>query len=232
MKYEDFTIILPSLNEVNNIGNLIDNLINYYPGISIIVCDDGSTDGTREAILSFLGKVKFLDRRSRSTHGLTISVLEASNMVNSKYFIVMDADGQHPFDKVRDIMFILEAGADLAIACREQLFCLPIFKRFLSYTGNFFGWISLLSRGKNYLFYDILSGFFGVKTRLWKEFIFENNNLNSFRLKGYKILFDFLKIVPSYISTRKVLYRIKDRYNGSSKVNKNIYWEYIKALIF
>ena len=42
------TVIVPTFNEEENIGILIDQIRKY--NYEIIVCDDGSTDNTREIV--------------------------------------------------------------------------------------------------------------------------------------------------------------------------------------
>ena len=64
MDYSSVTVIIPTLNESENIGELIRMITGTYPGIKITVADDGSTDGTGKivrAIGKANGKVKLLD---------------------------------------------------------------------------------------------------------------------------------------------------------------------------
>lgn len=48
MSYEDTTVVIPTLNEESNIKKLITILLKEYPGINIIVSDDGSRDYSNE----------------------------------------------------------------------------------------------------------------------------------------------------------------------------------------
>ena len=43
-------VIVPTFNERENIARLLDALEGLYPGISAVVADDGSMDGTREIV--------------------------------------------------------------------------------------------------------------------------------------------------------------------------------------
>jgi len=232
MLYNDFTIILPTLNEAENVGELIRKLTDFYKGIFIIVSDDGSIDNTKDIISSFQGqKIFFLDRKDKKIHGLAISILDASKMVKSKYFIVMDADSQHPWEVVKEIVDNLEQGAKLVIASRKKVEGRwSIFRKSLSYLGNILGKVSLLARGKRYITYDVLTGFFGIETAFWKRLVFEQNNFVHFRLKGYKVLFDFLKVAPNKILVKNVSYVFNSRRTGFSKLNRKIYIEFLRAL--
>lgn len=232
MLYNEFTVILPTLNEADNIGILLKKLISSYKGISIIATDDGSIDKTKYIVLSFHNRrIFFLDRKDKDIHGLTASILDATKIVKSKYFIVMDADTQHPWKTVEEIANNLKYGATLVIASRIKVFgSWRISKKIISYLGNMMAKISLLVRNKKYINYDILSGFFGVEANFWKKVIFEENKFALFRAKGYKILFDFLKVIPNNILVKNVYYSFNARKIGSSKSNIKIYIEFLKAL--
>lgn len=97
--FADTTIIIPTLNESAAIGKLLGFLLNKYPESRIIVCDDGSRDGTPEIVRSFKG-VQFLDRSDKEIHGLTVSVLDGISITTTKYFVVIDGDCQHPLIKL------------------------------------------------------------------------------------------------------------------------------------
>ncbi len=230
----EYTVILPTFNEAQNVGILIEKLLGTHSNISIIVTDDGSTDNTKNVVLSYQNKrIYFLDRKNKDVHGLTASILDATKMVRSKYFIVMDGDMQHPWEKVGEIMDDLKDGAKLVIASRSKVEGhWPRFRKTLSYLGSFLGKGSLLARGKNFLCHDILTGFFGVEARLWKDVVFEKNNISYFKLRGYKILFDFLKIMPHNIEIKSINYIFGVRKKGSSKLNNRVYMEYLKSIFY
>ncbi|MBM3251735.1 MAG: glycosyltransferase [Candidatus Omnitrophica bacterium] len=230
--YEDFTVILPTLNEARNIGELIKTISAYYKGIFIIVSDDGSSDNTKEIVRALQNsRAFFLDRKNARIHGLTASILEASKEVKTKYFMVMDADNQHPWEKLGEIAGYLRKGAKLVIASRERVegkWEIP--RKYISYLGNMLGKISLAARGKWFASYDVLTGFYGVETGFWKYVVFERKNFGRFKLKGYKILFEFLKVIPGKITVKNVSYVFNIRKMGFSKLNGRIYLEFLKAL--
>jgi len=227
-----YTIILPTLNEAGNVGVLINKLFELYRDIFIIVTDDGSADNTRDLVLSFQDRrIFFLDRKNERVHGLTASILDATRLVKTKYFIVMDADNQHPWERVRDIMDGLAEGSRLVAASRKIVEGRwPVLRKSISYLGNFLGRFSLLIRGKKYFSYDVLTGFFGADTSFWKEWVFDKNGLVDFRPKGYKIIFDFLKASPGNIAVKNIHYVFGERKTGASKLNNRIYMEFLKAV--
>lgn len=229
--YDDLTVILPTLNEGKNICNILNYLVAQYPNCRIVISDDGSKDGTKEAVLSVKNEnLIFLDRSNRQIHGLTVSVLDAIDAVRTKYFIVIDADGQHPAGKIGEVVNILRLGSRLVIASRIEVEKeWGFFRKVLSYTGTLWGKTSLLVRGKNYLSYDILGGFFGCNDRFWKKCNSKKFKNEHFRLKGYKVLFDFLKYAPSRLKIDEVYYRFETRRAGVTKINLKVYSEFLKS---
>ncbi len=229
--YADITVVLPTLNEVKNIRRLLETLRILYPGSLAIVSDDGSHDGTRELVLERADKdVWFLDRRGSAVHGLTASVLDAVDCVETRYFVVIDADGQHPPEKIGEIVNMLRTGSRLVIASRVAVEGhWGIVRHFLSYVGTALAKTSLLLRGKNYTSYDVLGGFFGGETQFWKKCQSQTFKRTHFRLKGYKVLFDFLKYAPSRLRIDEVYYRFETRRAGVTKINLKIYSEFLKS---
>jgi len=229
--YSDTTIILPTLNEQRNISNVLEGIITRYKGCHIIVADDGSQDGTKKTVLSVGYKnLTFLDRSEEQVHGLTVSVLDAIELVKTRYFVVMDADGQHPYEKVQDIVNMLRLAGGLVIASRVEVEKKwPFSRKVISCLGSVLGKISLLARGKNFLNCDILGGFFGCELNSWNECIPDRSGRKRFRPKGYKVLFDFLKLTPNDLKIEEAYYKFATRRAEISKINPKIYLEFIKS---
>lgn len=230
---DDITIILPTLNEGPNIKDVLDALVSYYKGVRIIVSDDGSQDETKDIVGKYQDKnVYFFDRKEAKEHGLTASVIAGIRILKTRYFVVMDADGQHPWQKVGELINQLRLGSALVICSRVKVQGKwPLPRKILSYAGTFFGKISLLIRNKTYLSYDILTGFFGAEVDFWNKIVQNNANAGKFRMKGYKVLFDFLKIAPKDTSFTEIYYEFKTRKKASSKINMKVNLEYFKSLL-
>lgn len=231
--YSDVTVILPTLNEERNISNVLGNMISHCKNCHIIVSDDGSRDATKNVVLGIGYKnLIFLDRSKEPVHGLTISVLDAIDLVKTEYFVVIDADGQHPPEKIKDVVNMLRLENDLIIASRAEVESeWSLLRKAISGSGTLIGKISLLLRGKKYPSYDILSGFFGGRLKSWKQTVADKLVRNRFRSKGYKVLFDFLKQVPDNLRIKEVYYRFETRKAEISKINLRVYLEYIKSCI-
>ncbi len=205
------TVIIPTLNEEKNIGILIDWIKKLYPKMKIIVSDDGSVDDTQK--IARRKGVLVLDRSKKQIKGLTISVLEGLDEVNTKYFLVIDGDLQHPPEKIGEIMKKLEKGYDFVIGSRIKIESdWPILRRLMSFIASFLGNLRLFI-GKFRFYPDVLSGFFGAKTEL-----FRNLPRDKFYFEGYKVLFDGLKLVNRNAKVARVYYTFGSRKGGMSKI--------------
>lgn len=233
--YDDLTIILPTLNEEKGLASLLPAILDRYKSCKIIVSDDGSKDRTKETALKLNdGRITFLDRGTEPIHGLTASVLDAVDRVKTRYFVVMDADGQHPPEKIEELVNILRLNDPLVVASRVEVDeGWGFFRKILSYIGTGIGKISFLIRGKNYISFDILGGYFGCSTRFWRLCMATGKTRPGFgfRPRGYKVLFDFLKSAPLRLKIEEVYYRFETRKSGVTKINWKIYSEYMRSCL-
>ncbi len=224
--YSDTTVVIPTLNEELNILELLNLIENLYKNISIIVSDDGSTDKTQEIIKRYNNKnkkIKLLDRSKKIIHGLTASVVDASKTVKTKYTIVMDGDLQHPPEKIKEIVKALREGNELVVGERKKVFDWPLNRRIISEIATLLGKSRLLLKGATCE--DILSGFFGIKTKLVQDI-----DINKFEMKGYKILFDILKNIDKNTKIKNICYDFGMRKRGHSKIGLRQVISFLKAL--
>jgi len=223
MTYANVTVLIPTLNEAKNIGELV-RILRLYKGIKIIVADDGSTDGTQEIVRKLKG-VKLLDRSKEPVHGLTASILDAARHIETKFFVVIDGDLQHPPEKIKNIVEKLHNGADLVMGIREKVVGeWPFSRRLMSAVATNLARIRLVRWVE-----DPMSGFFGVRSVLFKLVLAENEK--KFEKEGYKVLFDFLKYMPRPISVGKVYYDFGQRHSGTSKIAHKHKISLLKSLI-
>src|SRR5712671_4164099 len=94
----ELTLVIPTLNERDNIGSLVHLLDAVLEAVSweVIFVDDDSSDGTAERIRE-IGRrdrrVRCLQRLGR--RGLTTACIEGALAASATYIAVMDADMQH-----------------------------------------------------------------------------------------------------------------------------------------
>jgi len=218
MNYSNTTVIIPTLNEEKNIGNLIDFLKTNYPEIKIIVADDGSSDQTREIAQNQGALV--LNRKNQKIKGISAAVIDALDLVQTENIIVIDADFQHPPEKIKEIVEKLK-NYQLIIGARSSL---PKNWGFLRKLQSQIA-INLcyLRLGKKVP--DPVSGFFGVKTDMFRK-----TNKKNFELKCFKILFNILKNQKkSKIGC--IYYDFNLRQGGRSKISKKHVYYFLRNLI-
>lgn len=110
MKKTDITVILPTINEEENLKILIPELIDVFftkdeLKYEILVVDDGSTDNTVELIRKMNienNRVKIISRTA--TASLPSSIYEGIVSSNSEYVLWMDADGSMPVYDVKRLI--------------------------------------------------------------------------------------------------------------------------------
>lgn len=111
------SVVLPCRNESENLPLLIPQIIKNIPrkfAYEIICIDDGSTDGTGEVI-------KILARKNKNIKGIIFyknfghqQALRAGIEKSSgDAIIMMDADFQHPPEKIKEFIKLWERGFDL-----------------------------------------------------------------------------------------------------------------------
>lgn len=224
MNYKDVTVVIPTLNEENNIGRLVGFLKKTYKGISLIVVDDGSTDNTQ--IIAKRAGALVLDRNKEAIHGLCISVLEGLRLVQTPYTIVMDGDMQHPYEKVGEIVEKLQ-HCPVVVGTREQVLSdWPLHRRLMSKIAIFLGHCRLMLSGVDCQ--DIVSGFFGIHTQLFKEIVAKH--YKKYEFQGYKVLFDTLKYLPRGTKIYQLKYDFGLREAGTSKINWRHVLYYFRSL--
>src|SRR3990167_9221942 len=93
-------VIIPTYNEIENIGLIIKAIFSRYPGIHVLVVDDDSKDGTTERVaeLQKTSDRLFLIHRKDSVKGLGKSYITGMLWAlrqGMKKILQMDADFSH-----------------------------------------------------------------------------------------------------------------------------------------
>jgi dolichol-phosphate mannosyltransferase len=101
---EEITVVIPTLNEAEAIGKLIDE-IKVCGYKQILVVDGYSKDGTREIAENHLGDAgRIVEQHGRGKSG---AILTATEIVDTPFFVVMDGDYTYdPADIDRFIPFM------------------------------------------------------------------------------------------------------------------------------
>ena len=120
----DVLIIIPTYNEIENIGRMVDTVMALPDGFDLLVIDDGSPDGTadevRRKMTQYPGRVNLECRKGKLglgtayIHGFKWALNRDYNFV-----IEMDADFSHnPEDLPRLYHECKDRGADVAVGSR------------------------------------------------------------------------------------------------------------------
>ncbi len=226
----DFSLILPTYNEAENIQNIVKILSNLLDKVvpnnyELIVVDDDSPDYTWQIALELISDYPQL-RVMRRIHekGLSTAVIRGWQAAKGKILGVIDADLQHPPEVLLDLLQNMKNGADLAVASRHieggGVSEWSMARRFLSRGAQMLGLIILpevIGRLS-----DPMSGYFMVRRNS-----IINKTLNPV---GYKILIEVTargKI--NWLS--EIGYVFRERQIGESKVTWKQYIQYLQHLV-
>jgi dolichol-phosphate mannosyltransferase len=153
------SIVLPTLNELENLRVLYPEIRASFPQAHVIIVDDASSDGTKAYLDSLVQQDKNLHVLFRagklgigSAH---LDGLEMARRIQSEYVLTMDADRTH---RVVDIRLLWQARdtASLLVGSRylrgSQIVGWSKFRLFLTYAGHivtsiFFGTAIDMSSG-------------------------------------------------------------------------------------
>jgi dolichol-phosphate mannosyltransferase len=139
-------VLIPTYNEKDNLPILVADLMTI-PGVSVMVLDDQSPDGTGkiadDLAVKFPGRVQVLHRSGQ--RGLGVSYLEGFHRaIESDFDFVgqMDADLSHDPKYLPEMIRLAEAGADLVIGSRYlngiSVVNWPLRRIILSQFANFY----------------------------------------------------------------------------------------------
>ena len=120
----DALVIIPTYNEADNIGTVLDLVLSQPTPISVLVVDDNSEDGTADVVRSAMEdaneRVDLIERSGKL--GLGTAYLRGFRYALARdytYICEMDADLSHdPDDLPRLIETVRSGEADLAIGSR------------------------------------------------------------------------------------------------------------------
>ncbi|HUE19423.1 MAG TPA: polyprenol monophosphomannose synthase, partial [Stellaceae bacterium] len=219
----ELTIVVPTLNERENIAPLIGRIDAVLAGTDweVIFVDDDSRDGTPEHVRA-IGRtdprVRCLQRIGR--RGLSTACIEGILASAAPYIALMDADLQHDES-------ILPSMLD---SLRDDSCDLVVGSRYVSGGGvgewdstraNISGFATRLSRiiCKADIA-DPMSGFFMFKRPVFEAAVRKLSG------QGFKILLDLLASSPTPPRLKELPYEFRQRQFGESKLDTMVAWEF------
>lgn len=224
-------VIIPTYNEKDNIGDIINVSLNLAVPFDILVVDDGSPDGTAELVRAEMKKspdrVFLLEREGKL--GLGTAYIEGFKwgLENGyDYLCEMDADFSHNPEDLVNLQEACESGADIAIGSRYvtgvNVVNWPMGRVLMSYFASFY--VRIIT---GMPFKDTTAGF-----KCYSKKVFQTLNLDRINFIGYAFQIE-MKFNAWKHGFRIVEVPIifTDRTRGESKMSGGIFKEAIFGVL-
>ncbi|MCQ2182530.1 MAG: polyprenol monophosphomannose synthase [Bacteroidales bacterium] len=219
-------VIIPTYNEIENISGIVHAVLSKEEGFDVLVIDDGSPDGTAEAVKSmqqeFGERLHLIERSGKLGLGTAyLAGFEYALERDYEYVFEMDADFSHnPDDLPRLLDACVNGGADMSVGSRYcngiNVVNWPIGRILISYCASIYVRTVL-----GFRIYDSTAGFVCYSRK-----VLETIDLDKVKMKGYGF-----QIEMKY-SVRKLGFRITEvpvifvnRREGVSKMSGSIFGE-------
>lgn len=115
--------MLPTYNEADNVGELIEAILNLGPAYEVLVVDDDSPDGTWRVVEGWAERapgrvhlVRRVDEKGRGSAG--VRGFQEALARGADYVIEMDADWSHHPRYIPALMQAARGGAELVVGSR------------------------------------------------------------------------------------------------------------------
>lgn len=207
----DITIVVPTLNEVDNVTPLTERIdksmvIANIP-YNILFIDDNSTDGTIEKIKSLVKRYPVSMELKRGKRGKAQSVIQGFNAAKTRLICMIDADLQYPPEDIpKMIEKLTRNNADVALSRRLDAKA--------GFVRNF------VSKSFNLLFIQAL---FGIKYDTQSGLkVFKKSVYTNMSIRPSQWSFDLEFIVNCLLGSARILthdIQFAGRTSGDAKVN-------------
>lgn len=224
----DLAIILPTLNERDNLAPLVERIEDALgkSGWEVLIVDDNSADGTADEArrLSLTDpRVRVIQRIGR--RGLASAAIEGFCATAAPYAAVMDADHQHDPQLLVAMLACVKSGeAEVAVASRfAEGASMTEWNRpdreKLSSVAN-----GLARRLTGVELTDPMSGFFLLPTATARRLVPGLSGI------GFKILLDLLATSDTPLKVKDFPMNFSARRSGESKLDRAIAFDFLAGL--
>jgi len=220
-----YLLCIPTYNEAENIITLLDQIASEkISGLSILVIDDGSPDGTAELVKRYAQgselDLHILERAEKNGLGPAYKAGFSWGLARDfDYLIEMDADGSHQASELPPLIKA-SSKADLVLGTRwmrgGSVLNWPLYRRFISRMGTSYAQLALK------LPYRDLTGGFRVLSRRCLTAI----DYNSIESIGYGFQIEIaMRAFDAGMSITEVPITFIERTHGQSKMSRRIVLE-------
>jgi len=220
----ELTVIVPTLNERDNIEPLVDRLRAALAGVAweVIFVDDDSRDGTAEYIRSFAqvdSRVRCIQRIGR--RGLATACIEGILASAAPHIAVIDADLQHDEAILLEMLDSLRRESyDIAVGSRHVAGgSIGNWDRKRVRISGLATWLSRMICKAEIT--DPMSGFFMLRRPVFDA---AARRLSG---QGFKILLDLIASSPRPLRIKELPYEFRERHFGESKFDTLVAWEFV-----
>lgn len=224
---EPVLVVIPTLNEAEHLDQLLRAVLALAPYVSVLVVDDGSSDGTREIAekLAGEGRVHLMARQRKL--GLGRAYVDGFSWGLERefgIFVEMDGDLSHDPAQLPALLDSLR-GSGVVIGSRYvpggRVVGWSRFRHLLSRTGNAYARIML-----GFSVADSTSGF-----RCYRREVLETIGLRSIQSEGYAFQIEMAhRAWRAGYKIKEVPITFKERTSGKSKMSKAIVAEAIMSV--
>jgi dolichol-phosphate mannosyltransferase len=208
------SIIVPTLNEEENIAPLVSEIIaSAVPFQEILFVDGNSTDATADMIraLAACYPIRLIEQNGAEP-GLAGAIVAGARAAQGEILLVIDADLSHPPKRIKDLLAPLFAGvADMVVGSRYveggSTPGWPLWRRIVSRVGAA---LAYPLTGVH----DSMGGFFAIARSRLLELAPQTS--------GFKIVFEAIVRGGGTLRVREIPIAFRERMHGKSKMSFRI----------
>jgi dolichyl-phosphate beta-glucosyltransferase len=123
MQHTHLSVVIPAYNEEKRIPNTLNDVMEYLKSqpytSEVLVVDDGSKDGTAEAVRRDPNNVELIQYPDGQNRGKGYAVRYGMMKATGKYRVFMDADNSTTINHVEQFFPLFEEGYDVVIGSRD-----------------------------------------------------------------------------------------------------------------
>lgn len=228
----DVLVIIPTYNEIENIARMLRTVMQLPDGFDILVIDDGSPDGTADAVstvmIEFPGRINIECRTGKLGLGTAyIHGFKWALARDYQYIIEMDADFSHnPDDLTRLYHECKDREADVCVGSRYisgvNVVNWPMGRVLMSYFAS--AYVRFITRMP---LRDSTAGYVCYRRR-----VLEAIELDKITFKGYAFQIEMkFKAWKKRFKVVEIPIIFINRQLGTSKMNSSIFGEAVFGVI-